>query len=75
MFFNYVDNDHEYIESVLNIYFTFAKPRSLVILPVVHECDIPQVLHCHIPVMPKCDNVKFEFPLDRFFTFALRSWR
>ena len=37
MFFNYVDNDHAYIESVLNIYFIFAKPRSHV---TVMPCNI-----------------------------------
>ena len=28
-----------------------------------------------IIAMSKYSNAKFEFPLDKFFTFALRSWQ
>ena len=47
---------------------------NALVLPAVHACDVPQVLHCHVTVMSKYSSAKFKFPLDKFCTFALRSW-
>lgn len=73
----YADNIHlEKYEKV--IYFSFASPSfrtnvNALVLPTVHAWDILQVLHSHITVMPKYSSAKFEFPVDKFFKFTLRS--
>ena len=41
------------------------------VLPAAHAWDMPQVVHFHVTVMSKYSNAKFEFQLDKFFTFPL----
>ena len=73
----YVDNTRvEKYEKV--IYFSFANLSfrtnvNALVLPTVHAWDILQALHSHITVIPKYSSAKFEFHIDKFFKFTLRS--
>ena len=66
----------KYAEYLLSLYrdkHTFN--HSGLLLPGVHAWDIPQVMHSHIIIMSKYFKTKFDFPLDKFLTFAFRSWQ
>ena len=69
-----VDNIHveKYERSICKV--TFRYKRNALVFPTVHALDIPQVLYPYVTVMLKYSNAKFEFPIEKFFKFALRSW-
>ena len=56
------------------LYFSFNKPESHSTIMAQYSLQYMPG-HSHINVMLKYSNAKFEFALNKFFTFTLRIWQ